>query len=219
MHTCNRRAREKEHRRQDILRIARDLFFSRGYGSVTMDDVAMASELSIGTLYLYFKNKDALFYAVVLEGVQTLNEMFRRDIQNGGNGADKLRRIGASYLEFYRLFPGQFRAILEMQSKILPADEESMVKIDRIIGENLHEILCPCIAEGIRDGSLHSDLDPLQTALFMIISMQSIVCPMPLQEAAFIWGGITHKTFSTYSMDLLIKSISTDRHNSTRANW
>ena len=216
MHTCNRRAREKEHRRQDILRIARDLFFSRGYDGVTMEDVAVATELSTGTLYLYFKNKDALFYAVVLKGVRTLNEMFQRDVQNGGNGADKLRRIGASYLEFYRLFPGQVRAIMEMQSRVLPADEESVVKIDMVIGENLHGILCPCIAEGIRDGSLHSDLDPLQTALFMIISIQSVVCLMPLQEAAFIRGGISRETFAAYSMDLLIKSISTDRHNSTR---
>lgn len=210
MHTCKRREREKERRRHDIICVARGLFFSKGYDCVTMDDVAMGAELSTGTLYLYFRNKDALFCAVVMEGIGALNEMFREVAGGEGNGAEKMRALGAAYLEFYRRYPGQFRAFVEMQSRPYPAGEE-MEQINDLVQQNVHEIMCGCLAEGIADGSLRWDLDPLQTALFLIISMQSAICLTPSQQASFARAGVAHDEFIRNSLDMLIRSIEADR--------
>jgi AcrR family transcriptional regulator len=55
-----RKEREKERRRQQIMVAAKRVFFIKGFGRATMEDIANEAELSPGTLYLYFKSKDDL---------------------------------------------------------------------------------------------------------------------------------------------------------------
>jgi AcrR family transcriptional regulator len=62
-----RRKREKEHRRRQIMVAAKKLFASKGFNGATVEDIAREAELSPGTLYLYFKNKDELFAALSIK--------------------------------------------------------------------------------------------------------------------------------------------------------
>jgi AcrR family transcriptional regulator len=62
-----RKKREKEHRRQQIMIAAKKLFASKGFTRATVEDIAKEAELSPGTLYLYFKNKDELFAALSIK--------------------------------------------------------------------------------------------------------------------------------------------------------
>ena len=55
-----RKEREKERRRQQIMVAAKRVFSIKGFGRATMEDIANEAELSPGTLYLYFKSKDDL---------------------------------------------------------------------------------------------------------------------------------------------------------------
>jgi AcrR family transcriptional regulator len=61
-----RRKREREVRRQQILVAAKRVFTQKGYEKFTMEDIAREAELSPGTLYLYFKSKDELFASLCL---------------------------------------------------------------------------------------------------------------------------------------------------------
>jgi len=176
-----------------------------------MEDVALATELSTGALYLYFKNKDALFCAVVLEGVRVLNGLFRKAVSDGGNGRAKLQAVGAAYMEFYRTYPGQFRAFMELQSYSFPEDDESMIQLNELVGENVRGIVCRCISEGMADGSLRGDIDPLQTTLFLIISMQNVVCLAPGPKEAFKRNNLSQEAFARYSLDMMIRLLSFDR--------
>jgi AcrR family transcriptional regulator len=64
MAVAARRERERIARREAILDAAQELVAMQGYHGMRMDSVAEAAELSKGTLYLYFENKDALCAAV-----------------------------------------------------------------------------------------------------------------------------------------------------------
>ncbi len=67
-HIVRRRAmrdEQKEARRQDILDTAWHLFQATTYDQVTMMDIARALGLAKGTVFLYFKTKEALFLALV----------------------------------------------------------------------------------------------------------------------------------------------------------
>ena len=57
MAISDRKEREKEMRRKDIIDTAEKLIFENGYENITMADIAKGSELARSTLYLYFKNK------------------------------------------------------------------------------------------------------------------------------------------------------------------
>jgi AcrR family transcriptional regulator len=54
----------KEQKRERLVTAAAQVFAMRGYRNATMDEVAQAAGTAKGTLYLYFKDKEALFYAV-----------------------------------------------------------------------------------------------------------------------------------------------------------
>lgn len=67
MGISERKHREKELRRQQIMVAAKKLFASKGFSRATIEDIAKEAELSPGTLYLYFKNKDELFAALSIK--------------------------------------------------------------------------------------------------------------------------------------------------------
>ncbi|MGD0175987.1 MAG: TetR/AcrR family transcriptional regulator [Candidatus Bathyarchaeia archaeon] len=56
----------QEHR---ILEVAKGLFTKRGFSNVAIRDICRAANVTAPTLYYYFKNKEALFDAVVRESV------------------------------------------------------------------------------------------------------------------------------------------------------
>ena len=68
-----RKQRERESRRQQIIVAAKRVFSEKGYSKSTMEDIAREAELSPGTLYLYFKNKDELYASLSLRILQYLN--------------------------------------------------------------------------------------------------------------------------------------------------
>ena len=68
-----RKQRERERRRQQIIVAAKRVFSEKGFSKSTMEDIAREAELSPGTLYLYFKNKDELYASLSLRILQYLN--------------------------------------------------------------------------------------------------------------------------------------------------
>lgn len=67
-----RKERERERRRQQIVVAAKRVFSEKGFNKATMEDIAKEAELSPGTLYLYFKNKDELYASLSLRILQYL---------------------------------------------------------------------------------------------------------------------------------------------------
>jgi len=67
-----RKKREKERRRQQIIVAAKRVFSAKGFTKATMEDIAKEAELSPGTIYLYFKNKDELYASLSLRILQYL---------------------------------------------------------------------------------------------------------------------------------------------------
>lgn len=63
------RRRRKEARPQELTAAALALFVEKGYAATRLDEVAARAGVSKGTLYLYFDSKEALFRAVIREGV------------------------------------------------------------------------------------------------------------------------------------------------------
>ena len=68
-----RKEREKDRRRQQIIVAAKRVFSEKGFNKSTMEDIANEAELSPGTLYLYFKNKEELYASLSLRILQYLN--------------------------------------------------------------------------------------------------------------------------------------------------
>ncbi|NJK86044.1 MAG: helix-turn-helix transcriptional regulator [Bacteroidales bacterium] len=80
MGISERKEREKEQRRSDIVDAAEKIFFKKGFEYATMDEIAEQAELSKGTLYLYFKSKEELLYAIHLRAMKIIKGLFESAI-------------------------------------------------------------------------------------------------------------------------------------------
>jgi len=63
------RKRRKEARPTELTAAALALFVEKGFSATRLEDVASRAGVSKGTLYLYFDSKEALFKAVIQEGI------------------------------------------------------------------------------------------------------------------------------------------------------
>ena len=81
-----------------IIAAARELFFARGYASVTMDAVAAAARVSKMTVYGHFGDKETLFAAVVQDFTHSLLAEIGRAATAVGPLAERLAAVGRSFL-------------------------------------------------------------------------------------------------------------------------
>ncbi len=68
---------------------AKRVFSAKGFNKSTMEDIAKEAELSPGTLYLYFKNKDELYASLTLRVLQYLNIRLEHVLQEEGQGPEE----------------------------------------------------------------------------------------------------------------------------------
>ena len=94
-----RKERQKEELRSKILQHARDLYIERGYEETSIRNIAERIEYSPTTIYLYFKDKDEIFYALHQEGFTILNQYFK-PLFNVGDPFERLKAIGKAYVQF-----------------------------------------------------------------------------------------------------------------------
>lgn len=161
-----RKAREKLRRYNEIVNAAERLFFTRGIDRVTMDDIASEAELAKGTLYLYFKNREDLHYAVVLRAIEILNGLVRQAYEPGATGLENIRRMGEAYVQFFYKHPDYFRTIMLFDaSRFERVQKEKQMKI--LEPESPLMFFRTVIHEGQNDGSIRSDIPPEEMAILL----------------------------------------------------
>jgi AcrR family transcriptional regulator len=159
MGIAERKEREKEQRRNDIMDAAERIFFRKGFDNSTMDEVAEEAELSKGTLYLYFKSKEDLQFALSRRGADVLADMIRKAISPGKSGYLNLLEMGAVFVDFSRRYSNYFQLFLHFQTSNLEALKIDKVTVEKYLTEQSPlALLNECVSKGIQDGSLRNDL-------------------------------------------------------------
>ncbi|MBW2412595.1 MAG: TetR/AcrR family transcriptional regulator [Deltaproteobacteria bacterium] len=97
-----RKEREKERRRQQIMVAAKRVFSDKGFNKATMEDIAQEAELSPGTLYLYFKNKEELYASLSLRILQYL--LIRVEHVNDEKDSGPLEKLDALTEAMYDVY-------------------------------------------------------------------------------------------------------------------
>lgn len=67
-----RKQREKERHRQDVLQIAELLLTRKSYREITMQEIAIEAEFSVGYLYKLFPNKESIFISLLRDKHESL---------------------------------------------------------------------------------------------------------------------------------------------------
>lgn len=152
-----RRKKEKEQRRKTILRAAQQLFYKKGFRSVTVESIAKQARLSKGTVYLYFNSKEELYAQVLLNEVEKFQERVNHIIKTGSSASEMLFDYAHIYADFFLNERELFRILMtfmlhtddlrfsdEMRRHMIQATTQTVEIIDRIFqqGLNTGEFTC-----------------------------------------------------------------------------
>lgn len=95
----NRYQRRREKTRQEILDAAKTVLAAKGYHNTKIIDIAAAADIGVGTFYLYYPTKDALFLELVEETARALRDNIN---QARDRVEDRAEKIHAANLAFFR---------------------------------------------------------------------------------------------------------------------
>src|SRR5437773_5784491 len=96
-----RRERDRLQRRRDILRAAEHVFAEKGYHTASIEEIARAAEYGTGTVYLYFKDKEALYVELFEAKIRELLDHVQRSAAEGKDPLEALRRLVRARMEFF----------------------------------------------------------------------------------------------------------------------
>jgi AcrR family transcriptional regulator len=171
-----RRERERIARREAILDAAQELIATEGYQGMRMDSVAEAAELSKGTLYLYFENKDALCAAVATRLLDVLLPVIETGLQNTSTGLDAVLQLLQKYYDFTQDNPHHFRFAMEWLSAGERMDDSTEAfQIYRGRVGHMLSLVVTSLQQGQADGSIRTDIDPLPQAIQLWTSFLGVV--------------------------------------------
>jgi len=199
MGISDRRQREKEQRKTEIIDAAERLFFQKSYEDVSMEEIARSVELNKATIYLYFENKEALFATIVLRGIRILKEKYTECMAKQVPGIVKVALMGQAYYRFSQEYPDYLRLIHFYGSERFSGENPYTAEIGKGYG-TCRSILQDAIREGINDGTIRADIDPFLSSMYLMISFMGILSlenkwKLVIEEEGFGYGQFASEFF------------------------
>ncbi|MDD5772093.1 MAG: TetR/AcrR family transcriptional regulator [bacterium] len=165
---------KKEKRRKVIIKTARKVFAKHGYFLTTVDMIAKTAGLAKGTIYLYFKNKEDLFFSLLEEGYVEFHKYLIEIKEQPIDPLKKILEIIKLEVDFHQKHTDICRLFFNNQGpdieNILPKFREKILK--------KHELQANIIAEIIREGiekGLLKKADTHKTAITIMGTTHSLL--------------------------------------------
>jgi AcrR family transcriptional regulator len=117
MGTTERKAREKEELRDLILQGANKLFVEKGIEQTTIRSIANAIDYSVGTVYVYFKDKNEILHALHTKGFIDLSSRFKV-LYMVGDPMERLRAMGKVYIQFAKENPDMYDLMFNIKAPV-----------------------------------------------------------------------------------------------------
>ena len=146
-----RKRREREYRRRQITDAARKVFSSKGFSKTTMEDIAREAELSPGTLYLYFRNKDELYASLSVEMLEHLHERLKRVyVREAHDPCVRIDHLKQALYSIYEIDPLILLNLFHLQSSdILKNLSPPTLTAIRDLSKKCLAIITKIFAEGV----------------------------------------------------------------------
>jgi AcrR family transcriptional regulator len=182
----------KEAKRQNLLDSAYELFLEKGTLGTTISDIVQRADVAKGTFYLYFKDKDDIFHALVdrisyrvlADAVRSVHESTETDF------TEKVILFADCIIEYFRRSP----MVLRLMDRHF-----SWPRLEREIAQSsdplLRSLMQQLMASPVMQGRTEADLRNL---VFSLTEMVGAVCyssiidgrPAPISEMKPVLYGI-----------------------------
>lgn len=170
-----RKQREKEQRKSEILDAARKVFSEKGLHTATMEKIASEAELSPGTLYLYFKNKEELHTSLSIEILKRLVKQVHKVVKLNISVEEKIEKFMDVFIEIYDYDSNILINLFHLQSgETLMNLSDDVLKEIKKYSTQSHRAIVDVIRQGIEQG-IFIDEHPVALADILWASYAGIV--------------------------------------------
>lgn len=143
-----RREREREYRLRTILSAAETLFAEKGFHNTSVDEIADQAEVSVGTVYFYFKNKEALLIRLFDESLHRLRIILGNVFETAPSPLQGMQMAGQAFFDefctdytekaliLFREAPGHGKAMAERRKKMSELISGDLSRAIRSLGRD-----------------------------------------------------------------------------------
>lgn len=177
MATADRKAKEKTELKALILNSARKLFVENGIEQTTIRSIAHSIDYSIGTVYKYFKDKNAILYELHQQGFQDLGNRFLA-LYKENDPMERLRAMGKVYIQFAKTHPDMYDLMFSVKAPIEFLDAVNQQQWNE--GKATFDVLRSTIKDCIDSG--HFKGHKLEPLAFLIWSCVHGMCSLEIRN-------------------------------------
>ncbi len=197
MGITERKERERQEKRELILREATQMFLQEGYEKTSLRSLADRIEYSAATIYLYFKDKNELFFAI---HEQAFDYFFAKLSIAApiANPWDRLQKMGDLYIEFAHQNPEFYDLMFIMSQPMVALAEDC----DWDCGFRTFNFLKSTIQECIEQGYMKKmDLD---IAAVSITSFMHGVVSLVIRKRLKMYPPEQHRALMSGSVEQMM---------------
>lgn len=213
MSTQNRKDWERQQRENRIIDLAEPVFFAKGYDAATIIEIASACGYNKRSIYLYFRDKEELFLAVVLRGLERLYSTLEDASGQGG-----IRALGRAFFDFSLACPDYLRLIMIYEAStcvyqkgetcVQPAGPYKLKCQERT--DAMADLMVRCIEKAVATGAVKTDLTPVQLMLVLWGQVLGVIQIILMRQEGFEQTyGICHEALFERFMDMVTAGLST----------
>ncbi|MBN2551709.1 MAG: helix-turn-helix transcriptional regulator [Spirochaetales bacterium] len=150
---------KKERRRRAIIRASLRVFSRKGYETTALDEVAREARLAKGTLYLYFKDKEDLYFHAMLAVLERLETFVTRRIVASRDPLDRMKAIALAQVTFFAENPNYFRLFTAALNPEMASIHRKLLGPFFERRRRLDEYLYGLVEEGKSKNMIRGDID------------------------------------------------------------
>jgi AcrR family transcriptional regulator len=159
-----KRKKEKENKRNNILKAARKLFFDNGFKAVTVDNIAAKAAVSKGSIYLYFDSKEEIYAQVlVADNIERHKELLEFNTKEAP-AEELLFQYAHHYVDDFFNNKELFRILMTfmLQTEQMNLTPQQNAELIRTTNENI-KFISGILQKGIDSGDFSATIDIRQT--------------------------------------------------------
>ena len=160
MGSAERRDRERQQRREEILASARQLFDRNGYDATTIDEIVDSIELTKGAFYHHFSSKQEVLGILQFQNLELLEGWFAEAVKSIDDPGEQLIRLGRTYLKYIQenLSPNHSMYFLLDDYRIDDLPDE-LRRLTRARFQRLFQYVFDAFEKGKTSGLFRPDID------------------------------------------------------------
>lgn len=166
--------RKKETNTRDrIIKNASKLFAKKGFFKTTVDDIAQATGVAKGTVYLYFKNKQELYTATIdAHFSYVLNRVAEIETKKI-TATEKMKEIAVDFVEYVSSLKTSYMPFSVENVKLIGKTLKTMHSIVMPKINKMNEVISRIVEQGIKTGEFR-DVEPRVAAFYFLSTIRAI---------------------------------------------